>query len=316
MVGLGGKTRRIAPILDDMAQIFGAGIRIYDESDARGIQKALCRYGACLVMTPAQDVKVLAAGAGTTQEHAAVMVLEKTLKVSLGAERLGGAKPINCLEAWLMHLVYKKKYSQMERKAVYQTAEDYDRSIQEEEMVLRQEIVHAGRRLIEENLVQGTWGNLSAQLDERHMLVTPSGMDYDKLTPYDIVRVNLFSLEHEGSLKPTSEKLIHAEMLKKKTNTRWVIHSHPVNCSAFAAARQAPVIADKASEELLGGSVALARYALPGTKRLARNVIKAMRESNACIMENHGMLVCGSTADETFDRCATLEHLAGKGQGD
>ena len=63
-----------------------------------------------------------------------------------------------------------------------------------------------GKRLVAAGLVQGTWGNLSMRLSEETMLVTPSGLDYNRLSPADMVKVDVRSLEHEGEHKPTSEK--------------------------------------------------------------------------------------------------------------
>ena len=54
------------------------------------------------------------------------------------------------------------------------------------ETELRQLVKDSGVRLLEENLVQGTWGNISVRLDEDHMLVTPTGLDYYHLTPEDM----------------------------------------------------------------------------------------------------------------------------------
>ena len=56
----------------------------------------------------------------------------------------------------------------------------------ETELKLRQVIKDSGVALLKENLVQGTWGNTAVRLDEDHMLVTPTGLDYISLTPEDM----------------------------------------------------------------------------------------------------------------------------------
>ena len=84
--------------------------------------------------------------------------------------------------------------------------------------------------------MQGTWGNISVRLDDRYMLVTPSGLDYERLSPYEIVRVEIAALKYEGKIRPTSEKSIHAGVLSEFSDAQCVIHSHPVNSSVFAAA--------------------------------------------------------------------------------
>ena len=86
---------------------------------------------------------------------------------------------------------------------------------------------------METGLVQGTWGNLSIRLDDKYMLVTPSGLDYTRLTPADMVKVNISTLAYEGSLKPTSEKGLHAEVYKQRPDAGAVIHTHSKYCCVF-----------------------------------------------------------------------------------
>ena len=88
------------------------------------------------------------------------------------------------------------------------------------EWELREKLCEYGKKLVKTGLVQGTWGNLSIKLDDTYMLVTPSGLDYTRLTPADMVKVNISTLEYEGSLKPTSEKGLHAEVYKQRPDAR------------------------------------------------------------------------------------------------
>ena len=77
----------------------------------------------------------------------------------------------------------------------------------ETELRLRQVIKDSGVALLKENLVQGTWGNTAVRLDEDHMLVTPTGLDYIALTPEDmpVVQISDPSVWSDGK-KPTSER--------------------------------------------------------------------------------------------------------------
>ena len=303
--------KRIPPVLDDMAQVVSVSARVVDAADETSLHKALAKGGACIVKNSIQGAGLLAAGTNPAHVAAALLVLEKSAKVFWEAQFLGGAEPINRVEAWFMHRAYKQKYSQMESKASHQTLEDLTREIPPSEMAARQEMVKVGLQLLERNLVQGTWGNISVRLDDQFMLVTPSGLEYDLLTPCDMVRVDMHTLAFEGRLNPTSEKLIHAELLKAKADVRCIIHTHPVNGSVFAAAHSPLVVADEADRKLLGGDVAVAEYGPPGSKRLAKAVINAIQGNKACLMKNHGILVCGASIEDTLEKCETLERLAG-----
>lgn len=183
------------------------------------------------------------------------------------------------------------------------------------ELSLRAQLVAYGRQLVSCGLVQGTWGNLSARLDETHMLVTPSGLDYMRLTPADMVKVNIDSLEYEGSLKPTSEKGLHAAIYRNRPEIGGIIHTHSKYCSVYAAARtDLPISEENAASDtaccVFTDPVRLAAYALPGTKTLMKNTAAAVGNNYGAIMAGHGMIVCGSELAAAFANARKLEEIA------
>ncbi|HKM28692.1 MAG TPA: class II aldolase/adducin family protein [Anaerovoracaceae bacterium] len=171
----------------------------------------------------------------------------------------------------------------------------------------RQQLVEYGNKLVATGLVRGTWGNLSIRLDDKYMLVTPSGLDYTRLTADDMVKVNIETLEYGGDLKPTSEKGLHAIIYRLRPDVGAVIHTHSKYCSIFAAARKPmPIITDK-GKAVFGEEIAIAGYGLPGTKSLMNNTAKALGKNFGAIMANHGMICCGSDIENTFSNCVMLE---------
>lgn len=72
-------------------------------------------------------------------------------------------------------------------------------------------VIEAGKELVKDGLIQRTWGNVSCRIDSERFAITPSGRDYLSLTEDDIVIVNIADLSYEGSIKPSSEKGIHAK---------------------------------------------------------------------------------------------------------
>ena len=181
-----------------------------------------------------------------------------------------------------------------------------------QEQILREKLVEYGKKLVKKGLVQGTWGNISIRLDSKYMLVTPSGLDYMRLTPDDMVKVEINSLKYEGNLKPTSEKGLHASIYKNRADIGAVVHTHSKYCSVFAAAKQAMPVNDESLQEIFGAEVPLAEYGLPGSGKLADNTAKALGDNMGCIMSHHGMVACGEDIEEAFDNCAKLEEYAGK----
>ena len=72
-------------------------------------------------------------------------------------------------------------------------------------------VVEAGKKLLETGLIARTWGNVSARISDTQFVITPSGRAYDTLTPDEVVVVNIDDCSHEGDIKPSSEKGIHAD---------------------------------------------------------------------------------------------------------
>ena len=177
-----------------------------------------------------------------------------------------------------------------------------------EEREIRMQLVEYGKKLVRSGLVQGTWGNLSVRLDQHSMIVTPSGLDYYRLTPSDMVKVDIQSLRHEGQRKPTSEKGIHSGIYQLRPELGAVIHTHSKFCSIFAAARSAvPVEKNEETERIFGSRVELAAYALPGTEQLRENTLEAFGDNYGCIMAGHGMVCAGQNLEEAFSYCRRLE---------
>ncbi len=142
------------------------------------------------------------------------------------------------------------------------------------EQALRQAVVDAGKAMLKENLVQGTWGNISIRLDETHMLVTPSGKDYNSTTAEDLSIVDLNTMEWVGTVKPTSERKIHAAILRERPEINVVLHSHPTECSTFASTRKNLPVMNEKQLQFIGGDVRCAKYGLPGTKKLTENALE------------------------------------------
>lgn len=175
------------------------------------------------------------------------------------------------------------------------------------ELEIRQQVKNAGVQMLKENLVQGTWGNISIRLDNKHMVVTPSGLDYLSLKPEDLPIVNIDTLEWTGPRKPTSERKIHAAILKDRPDINVVLHSHPTQCSIMASTRlNLPVMSEK-MQKYVGGDAKCAKYGFAGTKKLTKNTVKAMKGRNACLLANHGMFACGATLEDAFEACRVME---------
>ena len=168
----------------------------------------------------------------------------------------------------------------------------------------KENVVNAGKRLVKSGLIARTWGNVSCRISDNHFVITPSGRDYLTLSPEEIVKVSIADLSYTGDIKPSSEKGIHAEIYKHNPKINFVIHTHQKNASVLSAMGLDSISVDTANQNIICAS-----YALPGTKKLRKNVSQALRRSNgnAIIMKNHGAICFGKDDEEAFWVASALE---------
>ncbi len=104
---------------------------------------------------------------------------------------------------------------------------------------LRQQVCDANRSLVPHGLVTLTWGNVSA-IDRATGLVAikPSGVDYEKLTPADIVLVDLDGNVADGSLRPSSDTATHVHLYCAFASIHGITHTHSRFATVYAQARK------------------------------------------------------------------------------
>lgn len=170
----------------------------------------------------------------------------------------------------------------------------------------RELIRAAGVVLVNEGLVQGTWGNVSMRLTPRLMAITPTGSDYLAMKCEDIVLVDLETGEARGG-KPSSERKLHIEIYKRRSEVQAIIHTHSMSASTVAAARREvpPILDDLA--QIVGPSLRVADYSLPGTAKMSKTVLRALRGRMAALMANHGAVALGRTMGEALTCARILE---------
>jgi L-fuculose-phosphate aldolase len=178
---------------------------------------------------------------------------------------------------------------------------------------VRVEIVRVARALRERGLALGTSGNVGARLADGRIAITPSSMDYDLMTPDDIVIVEADGSPSEGRLSPSSELRIHVEILAARPDVMGIVHTHSPFATTFAAARRpvpavhyvlAPLVAPG------GDTLRVAPYATFGTQELARIAVATLGADNACLLANHGAVAVGGSLASALGRAERVEELA------
>ncbi|MCD8377694.1 MAG: class II aldolase/adducin family protein [Candidatus Gastranaerophilales bacterium] len=164
-------------------------------------------------------------------------------------------------------------------------------------------IIETGRILGSKNYSPGYSGNISTRYGE-NIIITTSGSSNGYLSPNDFVEIDFRGKPINSGKKPSSEKLLHIEFYKMRSDINCIIHVHPAGLSAFAAAGKdltAPVMAENV---FYFGGIPLAEYAMPSSKELAANTAKFFNKYDAVLMANHGFIIGSSSL---YDACQKLE---------
>jgi len=175
---------------------------------------------------------------------------------------------------------------------------------------IRNEIVNLGKEIAASGFNLGTWGNISARIDDNHFAITPSGIAYETITAEDIVVIDLIGKIIEGNKKPSIELPLHSAIYKAKKNVNAIIHTHSVCCTAFAIARKPIPAVCEDMIQIVGGQVDIAEYSLPGSEELAKSVVTALGYKSACLMANHGLITVAYNLNEAYKITQIVEKSA------
>ena len=179
------------------------------------------------------------------------------------------------------------------------------------EFSLRDAAVDAVRRLDALGMNRGSTGNLSLRWNhdgQDGMLITPTGMGAEDLLPQDMVWVGIDG-SHRGEWQPSSEWHFHRAIYLARPDLRAVVHTHSTHAAALTCLRR-PLPAFHYMVAVAGGDdVPLTPYHLFGTEALSQAVAQAMRERNACLMANHGLVAAGRTLAQAMKVAQEIESL-------
>ena len=183
---------------------------------------------------------------------------------------------------------------------------------------IKQAVIDTGRQMIERGLVAGTWGNISCRCNQDNQIViTPSGRPYPGLQTIDLVVLDLAGNILEGA-RPSSELPLHLAIYQAHPEIQAVVHTHSIYATACAVAGKAIPPSLEEMVQVVGGEVAVAQYALPGTAELAQNAVLALGDKTAVLLANHGAVACGPSLTEALlvaelvEKAAQIHAIAGQ----
>jgi L-fuculose-phosphate aldolase len=179
------------------------------------------------------------------------------------------------------------------------------------ELKLRESIIDACRSMNGLGINQGTSGNISARYG-RLMLITPSGVPYEKLKPKDIVTTVIAGKAEKwnGALPPSSEWRFHLRILQERPDVGAVVHTHSTYATTLAICNK-PIPAIHYMIAAAGGpDIRVAPYATYGTEELSDLALAAMKDRTCCLLRNHGVIATGSNVRKALWLAVEIETLA------
>lgn len=187
---------------------------------------------------------------------------------------------------------------------------------------LKELVYKANMELPRHGLVTFTWGNVSAIDRETGLFVIkPSGVEYEKLTPEDMVVMDLQGNRVEGRLNPSSDTATHLELYKAFPKMGGIVHTHSPWATSWAqAGRSIPCYGTTHADYIYGE--------VPCLRCLTKEEIDEAYEANtglliadyfkdkeymaipACLCKNHGPFAWGKDAVEAVHNAVVLEEVA------
>jgi len=175
----------------------------------------------------------------------------------------------------------------------------------------RELVVEYGKRMSSDRLSTGTSGNISILNAEKGLMaISPSGINYFDTKPEDVVITDLEAHIVDGDKKPSSEWALHTIFYRNKPAAKAVVHTHSVYCTTFAVLGM-PI---RAVHYVIGdantGTVPCAPYRTFGTMELAEEAIRVCGKSEAVLLGNHGLIVCGKNIKSAYSLACNMEYVA------
>jgi L-ribulose-5-phosphate 4-epimerase len=178
---------------------------------------------------------------------------------------------------------------------------------------LRAEVADLHRELTRYELVIWTAGNVSARVPGRDlMVIKPSGVSYDALTPEAMVVTDLHGHLVDGEHNPSSDTAAHAYVYRHMPDVGGVVHTHSTYATAWAArAEPIPCVLTMIADEF-GGEIPLGPFALIGDDSIGRGIVDTLKgsRSKAVLMAGHGPFTIGSNARAAVKAAVMLEDVA------
>ncbi|HJP76388.1 MAG TPA: L-ribulose-5-phosphate 4-epimerase [Pseudonocardiaceae bacterium] len=178
---------------------------------------------------------------------------------------------------------------------------------------LREEVCALHALLPANGLVAWTAGNVSARVPGAElMVIKPSGLEYDALTPESMVLCDLDGNVVEGDYSPSSDTGSHAYVYRHREDVGGVVHTHSTYATAWSARGEAIPCVITAMADEFGGDIPIGPFALIGDEAIGKGIVETLHghRSPAVLMRNHGVFTIGRNARAAVKAAVMTEDVA------
>ncbi|HLB07681.1 MAG TPA: class II aldolase/adducin family protein [Alphaproteobacteria bacterium] len=177
------------------------------------------------------------------------------------------------------------------------------------EAAARRAVIRTALAMSRAGLSPGRSGNVSCRW-KGGMLITPTGLAYDKIKVRDVVFVAGDGTAPGKQRKPSSEWRFHLAAYQERPDRHALVHTHSPYATVLACAGKSIPPFHYMVAVAGGNDIPVVAYATFGTEELARHVAEGLRARDACLMANHGAIAMGETLAEALELAAEVEVLA------
>ena len=176
---------------------------------------------------------------------------------------------------------------------------------------LRAHVLQTARLLPKYNLVWMAGGTVCARDPQTgYVVVTPSGLDYERLTPDDMTVTDMDMNLVEGKFRPSVALNLWIGFMRARTELNAVVHTHSPYATAFSVAYQPIPVITETMANWFGQPVQVTRYLSVEDPEFPTLPVEVMGNGYAVLLGNHGPITVGKTLEHALERAVTLEEAA------